>query len=249
MELRRSPVKPVLSPAVFPRCLLAGKEFTGQHAPAVPTCQPKKRLPASYGRALVLAVSGSIRSGTALTKNWAPTAVDFNSFIEWLDGGVASGGRSYVEMQARLIAYFARKGCTAPDDLADETLTRVARRLQEEGSITGVAPAQYCYIVARFVLLEYLRSADHARAELARDVRDPTRPDDSEEEHLLSRLDDCLAELDADDRMLILAYYSGDGPPRIAARRSLAATRRLTANALTIRASRIRDRLKTCLKG
>lgn len=183
-----------------------------------------------------------------MTKQRASTTVDFNGFVEWLDAGVPSGGHSYVEMHARLTAYFARKGCAAPDDLADETLSRAARRLHEEGAITGVAPAQYCYIVARFVLLESLRSADRLRAHLARDVPDRTSPPDEDRERRLSRLDACLAQLDPDDRSLILAYYSGDGASRIQTRRSLAAERRLTTNALAIRASRLRDRLKTCLK-
>lgn len=184
-----------------------------------------------------------------MTKEKASTTVDFNGFVEWLDSGAPSGGRSYVEMHERLIAYFARKGCLAPHDLADETLSRVARRLQEEGAITGVAPAQYCYIVARFVLLESLRGADRMRVQLARDVRDRTTSPDADRERLLSRLDACLEQLDPDDRKLILAYYSGDGRSRIETRRSLAAARCLTTNALMIRASRLRDRLKGCLKG
>jgi hypothetical protein len=44
-----------------------------------------------------------------LTKNWAPTALDFKNLIAWLDAGAASDGRSYVDMQARLIAYFTRR--------------------------------------------------------------------------------------------------------------------------------------------
>ena len=171
---------------------------------------------------------------------------DLDALIEWLDAGVASDGRSYTEMHARLISYFARKGCTAPQDLADDTLTRVARRLQQEGGITGVAPAQYCYITARFVLLEHLRSAEHKHTEL-RDVRDRATPTDAGRERLLTSLDDCLARLQADDRELLLAYYSGDGPARIAVRRELAATYHLSPNALMLRASRLRDRLRTCL--
>ena len=173
-------------------------------------------------------------------------ASDFDTFIEWLDAGVASDGRSYTDMHARLMSYFARKGCTTPQDLVDETLTRVARRLQQEGAITGVAPAQYCYIVARFVLLEHLRSAEHKRVEL-RDVSDRRTAPDTERERLLTALDECLGRLEADDRELILAYYSGDGPARIAVRRELTTKYRLSPNALMLRASRLRDRLRTCL--
>src|SRR5688500_819489 len=77
--------------------------------------------------------------------------------LNWLDGGADSDGYSYVEMRRRLRDYFARKNCRAAEDLADETLTRVARRLEQEGIAFTETPARYCYIVARFVFLEHLR--------------------------------------------------------------------------------------------
>jgi hypothetical protein len=67
-------------------------------------------------------------------------------------------------MRRRLVLYFQRKRCVTPDDLADETLNRVTRRLEEEGRITDAPPARYCYIVARFVLLEHLRSRAPAQS-------------------------------------------------------------------------------------
>ena len=96
-------------------------------------------------------------------------------------------------MHRRLRAYFARKGCGSPDDLADETLTRAARRLEEEGGITDVTPARFCYITARFVFLEYLRSPDRGRTALPRDVRDPLAgSDDDARERDLACLEDVL---------------------------------------------------------
>ena len=65
-------------------------------------------------------------------------------------------------MRQRLVFYFDRKNCSTPDELADETLNRVARRLQEEGTIESETPAKYCYIVARFVFMEYLRQSNRA---------------------------------------------------------------------------------------
>ena len=62
-------------------------------------------------------------------------------------------------MRRRLSAYFDRKNCHAPDDL-DETLNRIARRLEEEGSLVEGPPARYCYIVAKFVFLEFTREAE-----------------------------------------------------------------------------------------
>src|SRR5512138_849956 len=82
----------------------------------------------------------------------------FQRLLEWLDEGLNSDGRKYLEMRRRLVAYFERKNCPYPDELADETLNRVARRIEEEGTIEGDAPARYCYITARFVFMEHLRT-------------------------------------------------------------------------------------------
>src|SRR5262245_6008855 len=79
---------------------------------------------------------------------------------------MSSGGEKYLEMRRRLVGYFDRKNCVSPDDLADETLNRVARRLEEEASIDDTESARYCYIVAKFVFLEYLRNKDLERTHL-----------------------------------------------------------------------------------
>ena len=159
-------------------------------------------------------------------------------------------------MRRRLVSYFGRKLCLSPDELADETLIRVARKLEEQGSITDSPPARYCYIVARFVFLEYLRGADHRRASLnerhaATDRLVQSAPsegtDRASDESLLDGLDQCLQQLNEYDRALILEYYAGDQPERIERRRALAARLNLTLNALSIRACRIRDRLEKCL--
>src|SRR5215470_2511698 len=93
----------------------------------------------------------------------ASTQEAFRYFLQWLDEGVDSGGERYLEMRRRLALYFDRKNCVSPDDLADETLNRVARKLEEKGSIKELTPAHYCYVAARFVFLEYLRSREHTQ--------------------------------------------------------------------------------------
>src|SRR6185369_9201126 len=90
--------------------------------------------------------------------DWVLTQNAFRRFLDWLDQGEDSGGHGYLEIRKRLVLYFDRKNCLFPEELADETLNRVARRLDEEGAITTDSPAHYCYIVARFVFLESLRT-------------------------------------------------------------------------------------------
>ena len=69
---------------------------------------------------------------TKLKKDWSLTPGAFHRLLTWLDEGADSEGQKYLEMRRRLVAYFDRKNCPAPDELADETLNRVARRLEEE---------------------------------------------------------------------------------------------------------------------
>jgi DNA-directed RNA polymerase specialized sigma24 family protein len=85
--------------------------------------------------------------------------------LVWLDEGVCSDGERYLEIRRRLVQYFDRRGCTAADELADETLNRAARKLAELGQIANVVPAQYCYVLARFVFLEYIRRPGHKDSE------------------------------------------------------------------------------------
>ncbi|MCA1849645.1 MAG: hypothetical protein LC672_00990, partial [Acidobacteria bacterium] len=60
-------------------------------------------------------------------RDWTLTPRAFHQLLNWLDEGAGSEGRKYLEMRRRLVAYFDRKNCPAPDELADETLNRVAR--------------------------------------------------------------------------------------------------------------------------
>lgn len=197
-------------------------------------------------------------SGTEWKKDWALTESAFSDFLDWLDEGIDSNGEKYLEMRRRLVSYFDRKNCLSPDDLADETLNRVARRLEEEGDIVNTTPARYCYIVAKFIFLEYLRRAEREEASLdelpvsRHPALNPSAMSEMEEsekreEMLRDCLDSCLRNLEPDNSELIFQYYLGEQRTKIDNRRALAARLKLTMNALTIRACRIRSRLEACV--
>lgn len=184
-------------------------------------------------------------------KDWSATPESFARLLEWLDAGENSDGRTYLEMRARLVAYFDRKNCRSPDDLADETLSRVARRLAETGAIESETPAKYCYITARFVFLESLRAADKSSVALddeANKIAAPERDAEIEaREQRLECLEKCAVKLDAAEREMIFGYYFGAERVKIENRRALAQKFAISANALTIRACRIRAKLETCV--
>jgi hypothetical protein len=101
-----------------------------------------------------------------LKKDLTLNAGAFRQFLNWLDGGADSEGETYLEMRRRLVRCFDRRNCSSPDDLADETLNRVARKLEEKGEIVGASPAHYCYIVTKFVFLEFVRRSEHNQTSL-----------------------------------------------------------------------------------
>jgi len=184
-------------------------------------------------------------------KDWNLNPDSFRNFLLWLDEGTDSEGQNYLEMRRRLVAYFDRKNCLLPEDLADETLSRVARRLEEEGKIESETPAKYCYITARFVFMESLRGKEKQNVPLDETLiqRAAAETDENDEkEKMLDCLEDCTGKLEAQNREIILGYYVGEERTKIENRRAIAARLEISVNALSIRACRIRDKLENCVK-
>lgn len=187
-------------------------------------------------------------------KNWVQTPEAFRKFLEWLDEGVDSGGEKYLEMRRRLVAFFDRKNSLTPDELADETLNRVSRRLEEEGKIESETPAKYCYIVARFVFMESLRGVEKSNIPLDEVIynqpdKNLAEKDSKEEkERMLNCLEECTSKLEPANREIIISYYFGQERVKIENRKTLAEKLGITMNALSIRACRIRDKLEICVK-
>jgi len=183
------------------------------------------------------------------------TQFAFHRLLEWLDDGVESHGETYIEMRRRLVAYFDRRNRPFADDLADETFNRISKTLDQSGSIAVKPPARYCYVVARFVLLEDIRRSrrfiqvDEAHDPLSFGPRPFEHVDDqaSAQEQRLECLDRCLNKLKPDQRDLAIEYYRDAKRERIERRRALADRLRITMNALGVRACRIRNALEICV--
>jgi DNA-directed RNA polymerase specialized sigma24 family protein len=189
-------------------------------------------------------------------KDWTLTPAALGGLLAWLDEGTNSDGLRYEEMRRRLVSYFDRKNCRTPNELADETLNRVARRLEEEGVIESETPAKYCYIVARFIFMEHLRDArkGHALFDDSQSLNSgvftssETEDDRERKEKMLDCLEQCTGKLQPKSREIITRYYVGTGRTKIETRGALAKELGITMNALSIRACRIRDKLEACVR-
>ncbi|MCM3870959.1 MAG: hypothetical protein ND895_09745 [Pyrinomonadaceae bacterium] len=185
------------------------------------------------------------------------TPHSFQGLLGWLDQGTNSDGQQYLEMRRRLVDYFDRKNLTNFEELADETLNRVARRLEDEGTIESETPAKYCYVVARFILMEHLRETQKERVMVESITKH--QPTQSVSEHqavqemeikekMLNCLENCTLQLDPVNHRIITQYYVGQERVKIENRRELAASLGITMNAVSIRACRLRDKLEVCVR-
>ena len=88
-------------------------------------------------------------------------------------------GQKYEDIRRRLIRIFIHRGCITAEDLADETINRVARKVREvrDNYNPGDDPALYFYGVARNVYREYLKR----RPEPSPPPPPPPAPDETDD--------------------------------------------------------------------
>ena len=174
---------------------------------------------------------------------WNLTQDAFNLLLAQLDADRHEAGKKYEVLRRKLIKFFEWRGCSFPEDLADETFNRVAKSLQSGEQIHHFAA--YCAGTARHVFLESLRTRQ--REEALQDMPQSLPPSVEEQDLRRGCLECCLQELSQEDLKLIVEYYQEDKQARINARRNLAARLEIPLNALRIRTYRIRVRLERCV--
>jgi DNA-directed RNA polymerase specialized sigma24 family protein len=176
-----------------------------------------------------------------MNKNWVMSQETFEALLDWLDSDREQAGIKYEEIRSKLIKFFSQYTHTDAEALADETINRVARRLNEIKDQVYGERARYFYGVARKVLLEYLRRK--------RPQPEPEPVSDSDRVELeYWCLEECMAKLSPENRDLVMRYYDCEGRERIEQRKLLADELGIAPNALRIRAFRIRAELEKCLK-
>lgn len=170
----------------------------------------------------------------------------FEALLVFLSPGPAEDrGQAYARAREKLEDLFRWKGLASPEDLADETLDRVARRARE-GLQAQRGPMAYVLGVARKVALEAARR--QARHRSATPDRWAAPEPDRNTERYHQVLDACLQTLSTEDRRLLLDYHRGDGRGRIDGRRELADRLGMPLATLRVRAFRIRARVERCAR-
>jgi len=171
---------------------------------------------------------------------WDLTPEAFEQLLFWLNPNREQAGRKYEEIRRKLIKIFTCRGCVCPEELADETMNRVTRKVPEIiGNYVG-DPSLYFCGVAHNVHLEYVRKKPN--------LLPPPAPDPPEEtERDYECLEQCMERLTSKSRELVLEYYQAEKRAKIDRRKELASRLGIAVNALRIRAHRIRANLQECV--
>lgn len=192
---------------------------------------------------------------TPAKSRWVLTHEALETLLAFLHPDPELAGIRYRELRDRLAVYFERHLGGDPDEPADETINRVARRLCEGQEIENIE--RYALGVARHLLQERFRWTENRRMEsLDADalLLDPgpsayQAMEQAEVETNRSLcMERCLDALSASQRALILEYYSDGGSANAERRGQMAERFGLTPAALYLQVHRIRRRLEECFQ-
>jgi DNA-directed RNA polymerase specialized sigma24 family protein len=174
-----------------------------------------------------------------------PTQEVFDKLLLCLDPDRERAGEEYEMLRLRLLTYFRSRACLCAEELADESLNRLAQKVAAGEPIREMT--RYCYGLARLVWMEYLRDPITKNTSLDDLPALPTlMPDPLLQQERLDCFQHCLRRLTAEERQLIVSYWDHDQQSDSAARREMAARLGISPTALRIRVSRGKKKLKDC---
>jgi DNA-directed RNA polymerase specialized sigma24 family protein len=171
---------------------------------------------------------------------------NFSRLLGALGDTPQKAGLHYEQLRAKLFFFFTRRSLQFPEDLADEVLDRLGRRLSEGLAISSVDA--FALGVARHVVQEQSAIRNQPQAV------DPSFFDNipailttPNEDERIAHLERCLRRLPSFEARLLKGYYSADGGS-ITARRNMAERLGIPPGTLRQRAFLIRRRLLECVK-
>jgi len=182
-----------------------------------------------------------------MKKGWVLTQELFDPLLDWLDPDRERAGHKYETIRLKLIKIFTSRGSPDAEELADETINRVASKLSEIINNWEGDPALYFFKVAQYVFAE--KRTKESRREMLNPDRlvMPFVTEENEDNPEYECLLHCLEVLRISERTLVVAYYEQQGRAKIVQHQQMATAMGIAINALRIRACRIRRTLSKCV--
>ena len=177
-------------------------------------------------------------------KIWDLTSESFVRLLAALDPDPDRAAEKYEQLRRKLMNLFEWRGSITSEELADETLNRLAKKIDEGEAIRNLS--SYLGGMARLVWLESVKEQNRQRSALE-ELKAANRYPAQTDSRRIECFEFCLQRLAPESHVLILNYYREEKSARIALRKQLAEKLGTPLNALRIRAHRIRVQLETCV--
>ena len=184
----------------------------------------------------------------AARPKWSLTQEAFDGLLAALNPDRDTAADRYLEIRRNLLRLFEWRGCPTPDEYADETINRCARKIAEGEKIRDLA--SYSIGVARMLVREMARARTREAMPLEEAPEPRILPPESKnaQESRVGCFRRCLSELPPNHRDLIVSYYRGDRGDKIKNRKGLTQLLGIASNTLRMRALRVRERLQLCVE-
>lgn len=174
------------------------------------------------------------------------TSESFAKLLKAFSEDEAEASRLYTNLRDSLIRFFQLRGISDPDKAADDTIDRIAEKLDQDTKIEDLR--KFAFGVARFIYLEKLRK-EQSRLHAI----DAFFLKDSESKEFgtsdeIETFRECFKKLYNHERELLLVYFEDLSADKLfEARQKLAARENIELNTLRNRISRLRKRLEDCI--
>jgi DNA-directed RNA polymerase specialized sigma24 family protein len=171
-----------------------------------------------------------------------------------LDPDRDQAGEKYEDLRRKLVKFFECNGCYPAEDLADETLDRTAKRLDDVKDVV-----RFAFGVARKVRLEAYEAAPRTQ----QSADDPTGEGNPaagvefseaamikkiDQEKRLTCLGRCMKRLSDEERDQVIEYHTPEEEPPAQRRQRMAKSLGVSSGALRAKMNRLRDKLELCVK-
>jgi DNA-directed RNA polymerase specialized sigma24 family protein len=161
----------------------------------------------------------------------------FTKLFQLLEPDAQSIEEGFQRCRYKLFKFFAWRHCEDPDNLADETISRLLKNVRAGQEILADNPYSYVYAIASNLFKEYLRAKK--KGGVLVDI------DEVRETPVAAVVDDCqkqcLEQLSQEKRELLARYYLDDDE-----RDAIAQEQGLSLNALRLQVHRIKHGLRRC---
>lgn len=181
---------------------------------------------------------------------------EFDKLLRFLNVDREQAAAKYETIRCKLITFFEQRRCPSPEELTDETINRVIKKIAKGISVISTTPDAFFFGVARYILLEYKNKKhpipleDVPSTRIRSDSIDEIKEQEAirlKSEQRMECLDRCMDKLQPEDRYLIMEYYKGETKVRIETRRLLTKKLEIPNGLLRTRALRLRKKLEDCI--